>query len=133
MSTDRMSPVAVFLSKTIDGVVYAVITAGAASLVGLAVGALFAEPLVVLKYLLFVGGFLQVGVGIAQLWPSDPSDVRESAPDEVSRTQRVVNRLSPTRCLGLPVGRYFALGTKRFLSGLAILLVSFGLEAVLGV
>ena len=133
MSTDQMSPAAVFLSKTVDGVVYAVLTAGAASLVGLGVGALFSEPLVALKYLLFIGGFLQVGVGVAQLWPSDPSDVQESVPDAAPWTQRVVDRLSLTRRLGLPVGRHFALGTKRSLSGLAILFVSFGLEAVFGV
>ncbi|ELZ51103.1 hypothetical protein C464_01446 [Halorubrum coriense DSM 10284] len=133
MSADRTYPVAVFLSKTVDGVIYAVLTAGAASLVGLTVGAFFAEPLVVLKHLLFVGGFLQVGVGVAQLWPTDSSDVREPDPDAATRTQRVVDRLSLTRRLGLPAGRHFALGTKRSLSGLAILLVSFGLEAAFGV
>jgi hypothetical protein len=133
MGLDRSSAVAVFVAKSIDGVVYAVLTAGIASLVGLALGTLLGEPLLVLKYLLFVGGFLQVGVGVAQLWPTDPSDLEGPTPEQSSRTQAVVDRLSPIERLGLPVGRRFDLGAKRLLSGLAILFVSFALEAVFGV
>ncbi|WP_435115521.1 DUF7555 family protein [Halolamina sp. C58] len=130
---DRSSALAVFLAKAIDGVVYAALTAVIASLAGLAVGALLGAPWVVLKYLLFVGGFLQVGVGVAQLWPTDPSDLEGPTPEQSSRTQAVVDRLAPIGRLGLPVGRRFDVGAKRFLSGLAILFVSFALEAVFGV
>ncbi|WP_053948182.1 DUF7555 family protein [Halolamina sediminis] len=133
MGFDRSSAVAVFVAKTIDGVVYAGITAGIACLAGLAIGALLGEPWILLKYLLFVGGFLQLGVGVAQLWPTDPSDLEGPTPEQSSRTQAVVDRLSPLERLGLPVGRRFDLGAKRFLSGLAILFVSFALEAVFGV
>lgn len=133
MGMDRSSSRAMVLAKAIDGVVYAAVTAGIASLLGLLVAAPFAQPLVALKYLLFVGGFLQLGVGVAQLWPTDPSDLEEPAPEPTSRTQDVVDWLAPTGRLGLPVGQRFDPGARRTLSGLAILFVSFVLEAGLGV
>lgn len=130
------SSVGVYLARIIDAAIYCSVVALVGSLISGVLGFLLLGSLNGMKFLLFVAGFIQIGVGVAQLWPTDISDVEEPDkpnPDEISRVQLVVNWLAPTDRLGLPPDERFEHGVRQFLAGMLLLVISFSMEAVFGI
>lgn len=136
MGIPSRSSVDAYLARIVDATVYAVVVAMAGCLVSGIAGILILGSLNGTKFLLFVLGFLQIGVGVARLWPTDVSDIEggpESNPDDPSRVQLVVDRIAPTERLGLPPNERFERGGKQLLAGVLLLVVSFSMEAVFGI
>jgi hypothetical protein len=130
------SSVKVYLSRSIDAAIYSSVIALFGALLSGVLGFLLLGSLNGVKFLLFVAGFIQIGIGVAQLWPSDISDVNEPDkpnPDEISRVQLVVDWLAPTDRLGLPPDERFEHGVRQFLAGMLLLVISFSMEAMFGV
>lgn len=126
----------IYLARVVDAVVYGALVALVVSLVGAVVGLLVFGSLNGTKLLLFVAGFAQITVAVVSLWPSDVSDLEGSNapdPEEVSRVQLLVDRIVPKERLGLPVQERFEHGVRQFVAGVAILAVSFSMEAVFGI
>lgn len=126
----------VYLARVVDALVYGAVVALLASLVSAAIGLLVLGSLNGMKFVLFVAGFGQIALGVISLWPSDVSDIEDTGgppPNEVSRVQRVVDRLAPTELLGLPVEQRFEHGVRQLVAGVLMLVVSFSMEAAFGV
>lgn len=133
---EPMGPSVAYLARIIDAVTYGAVVAVAWSLVCAVLGLLVFGSWSGVKLLLFIAGFLQIAIGVAQLWPTDISDVErphERTPDDVSGVQAVVNRVAPFEQLGLPPDERFEPGVRQFVAGLLLLGVSYSMEAVFGI
>lgn len=124
----------VYLAKIIDAAIYSGIVAVVGFVLAVIVGLLLGSVWNGAKYFLFFVGFLQMTIGVVQMWPTDRSELEgDTDPDDVSRVQALVDRLTPTEQLQLPAGERFEPGFKRFLASLALLGISLTLETVFGV
>lgn len=92
--------------------------------------------LVLLKFLLFVVGFLVFGFGSLGLQPKSPRRDRKlitAEGDEEFRFEERVQEVPPLRDDWLPLADRVSRDTKLFVTGLVLLGVSLGMEVLLGV
>lgn len=127
-------PVRVYLAKSLDTAAYSAVVGVVGVVLGVGVGLLLGATLNGAKYFLFVTGFLQMSVGVAQMWPTDRESMHDEGadPDDLTRIQAVVDRLLPSESLSLPPGERFEPGLRRFVSAVLLLAVSLSLEVVFG-
>lgn len=131
-----LPPVRIYIARVVDAVTYGAVVALIGCLISGAIGFLFLGSLNGMKFVLFIVGFVQIGVGVVELWPTDISDVEntnEQSPDELSGVQIIVDWLVPTDWLGLPPDERFEHGVRQLLAGGLMLVISFTMEAVFGI
>jgi len=121
----------------VDALAYVLALALAVFVLGILLGIALGGSLVAGKQLLFLGGWLLIGYAILRLWPSSPEDLDQevhTTQTQRSRVQAVVQELPPVRWMCLPSpNKRVALAVKLFLTGLAVLALSFVMEAGFGV
>jgi len=126
------------LPKIADLFVYVFGVLVAAVLGSTLVTAPFAGTFLLVKFLLFLVGFSLLAFGTVSLWPALPTDPEEADPPAVTERElspfesalasvfsRVDDRYPPTE--------RFSPGFKLFVAGCVVLLVSYLMEAALGV
>lgn len=137
MASETMStPVHRYFAKSIDAITYGIVVSVFGWLICTVLGLLLLGSWSGVKFLLFIAGFLQIAIGVTQLWPTDVSDLENANnpdPDDVSHVQIIVNRIAPIDRLGLPPTERFEPGVKRFVAGLMLLGISLSMEVVFGI
>lgn len=133
--------------QAVDAVVYALAVAALAAAVSLLVAAVafddVSDGVVVLT---FVFGWLTVGYGVVQLWPQsawrstetdEGVELPEPRVDEATESsdsreetafQSAVQELPPLRWYSIPPDQRLPTGVKTVLAGVAVLVVSFGVD-----
>lgn len=127
-----------FARMVIDALAYAVVVAGVTFVLALATGIATGGGVVRAKILLFLAGWLFVGIATVRLWPKSPrkvalegdgGDVRRASTPGDTRIESVADALPPLRWMGQPPRR-ISPAVKLFVGGLLVLLCSFLLEVV---
>lgn len=128
------------VSKLVDLLVYVVGVLSVVFGVSALVAVLLGGSLPLVKFLLFLIGFVMVGYGTILLWPARPDDdspaarqseiagSRESSPFE-SALGRLLSALDDR----YPPSDRFSPGIKVFAAGCSVLLVSYLMESVLSI
>jgi hypothetical protein len=105
-----------------------VVMTGLATLLAIVLGGDF----ILVKTLLFLFGWLVIGVATARMWPTSPEEVGPelATGNDSGRFQRVVDRVSPLRWIGptLRPNQRLTQPTKLFASGVGTLVMSFLFE-----
>lgn len=121
----------------VDALAYVVALALVVFVLGVLLGIALGGSLVLGKQLLFLGGWLLIGYATLRLWPSSPEELEEephTTQTQRSRFQAIVQQLPPVRWMHLPSpNERVALAVKLFLTGVAVLALSFVMEAGFGV
>ena len=121
----------------VDALAYVLALALVMLVLGVVLGIALGGSLVAGKQLLFLVGWLIIGYATLRLWPSSPEDLdQESRATQTqrSRFQATVQELPPVRWMRLPSpNERVALAVKLFLTGLAVLALSFVMEVGLGI
>ena len=124
----------------VDAGAYAVVVAAAATVLAFVVGVASGGGFVRMKTLLFLSGFGLMAYSTARLWPTSTDDVGPDrvggvappaggsvpVPREQTRFESIARRLPPADRRLTPAG-------KLFWGSVAVLLVSYVMEAVFGV
>jgi hypothetical protein len=119
-----------------------VVVAAGAVVLALLGGLLLGGGLARAKLVLFLSGWLLLGLATVRLWPKSPKQVAEggdsptrttaSIDESTTRVEAVAETLPPLRWMG-PVSRRLSPPTKLFVAALLVLASSLALEVVFGV
>lgn len=142
-TTSRPTDVRSRLLRTIDGVVYAVVTTTVTVLLGIALSFGLGGSWTGVKVWLFFAGLFLFGMGTLFLWPRAAWKEGDSALDEMrpssddqgdkeSPFQRLAIKFVPNS-LALPPDERWSDGARLFLTSLLVLGTSYAMEAYLGI
>lgn len=130
-----------YARTAIDALAYAAVVAGVTLVLALAIGIATGGGVVRAKILLFLAGWLFVGMATVRLWPKSPRKValegdggtaRRTASPGSTRIESLADALPPLRWMRPPT-RQLSPATKLFIGGVFVLVISFLLEAVFAV
>lgn len=121
-----------------DAALYAVVLTAVLAVAFTPLSLAISGGFAVVKFVLFVAGFVVLAAGSWKLrpparWREEPSRLHREDTRGAGRLQSIVDRLPPFRDRRLRDADRISDGSKLVLAGLAMLLVSYLMEAVLGV
>lgn len=138
----RSGRVRTYGRTAVDALAYAVVVAAVTILLALVAGVATGDGIVGAKVVLFLAGWLLLGVATLRLWPKSPKEVatesgsarpsRTSSPSGDTRIEAVADSLPPLRWME-PAGRRLSPPAKLFVGSVLVLAASLVLEVVFGV